>query len=341
MTYKNLNAFNSIQSDWLIKALRNKHIDHVLIDNKLKTLGITGQDNNFLPIASYLDFFDWGATQTGNPFLGLDIAQDIDLQDLGILAYLLRYAPTLGDLFALLEQYQIILMQGMQYSFKPSADDFIECQFSYTKPDLQNIEQDIEFSIAILIRLLKEKIGTDWSPERINFSYSSNKPTAHLKKILGNNCYFDQPCNSVILPSSLLTLKLTNADPLLLQIILKQANIELEKINQQNDFIYSVKLLISIGLSTQNFSVGDLANQLNLTTRTLNRRLHKYNTCFNDLRNEIILDIAKEALLTTESSITEIAMKLGYSDSTTFVRSFKRLAQLSPLQYRKKQRQSL
>ena len=63
------------------------------------------------------------------------------------------------------------------------------------------------------------------------------------------------------------------------------------------------------------------------------------NTSFRELRDDTILQVAKEALLDTDASITYIALKLGYSEASAFVRVFKRLAGASPLQFRKQARQ--
>lgn len=51
--------------------------------------------------------------------------------------------------------------------------------------------------------------------------------------------------------------------------------------------------------------------------------------------NRLRIDFVKDQLQHTDAAITEIAYKLGYSDISTFEKSFKKLCRLSPSQYRR------
>jgi AraC-like DNA-binding protein len=72
-----------------------------------------------------------------------------------------------------------------------------------------------------------------------------------------------------------------------------------------------------------------------MSVRNLHRLLSEKNTSFQQLRDQITMDIAKEALLETEGNITEIALKLGFSESSAFVRKFKLKCGMTPRQFRK------
>lgn len=80
-----------------------------------------------------------------------------------------------------------------------------------------------------------------------------------------------------------------------------------------------------IGITSQN-----IASQLSLSTRTLNRRLSEIGTTFQNTFNNYKINKAVQLLNSPRVSVTEVAYYLGYSDVSSFSRSFKRLTGSSP-----------
>ena len=56
-----------------------------------------------------------------------------------------------------------------------------------------------------------------------------------------------------------------------------------------------------------------------------------------DIMEEKMITVAKDLLLNTQCSVADIGYKLGYNEATNFIKFFKGLAGISPLQYRKQQ----
>jgi AraC-like DNA-binding protein len=93
--------------------------------------------------------------------------------------------------------------------------------------------------------------------------------------------------------------------------------------------------------STQEFpSLESLASLLNTTARTIQRKLAKEKTTFQELVDDVHISVSTEYLLTTKLSIEEIAERVGYSDAAAFSNAFKRWTGASPSAYRKTGNQS-
>lgn len=54
---------------------------------------------------------------------------------------------------------------------------------------------------------------------------------------------------------------------------------------------------------------------------------------FVDYLNYIRITEAKKLLLTTKMNVTEVALNVGYSNTSYFIRQFKRYNKLSPKQF--------
>lgn len=82
-------------------------------------------------------------------------------------------------------------------------------------------------------------------------------------------------------------------------------------------------------------TVADYADMLHITPKGLNKRIARYSqTSPNELiKNRIILE-AKRLLAHTSLSVKEIGYKLGYEDTSYFIRLFTKQAQASPQSFR-------
>jgi AraC-like DNA-binding protein len=79
----------------------------------------------------------------------------------------------------------------------------------------------------------------------------------------------------------------------------------------------------------------EVAEKLNMTPRTLQRRLQAEGVVFRQLVESIRQHHAERLLLLNQKSIGEVSDLLGYSDVTNFSRAFRRWAGCSPRDYLK------
>ncbi|MCB1806122.1 MAG: helix-turn-helix transcriptional regulator, partial [Candidatus Competibacteraceae bacterium] len=82
------------------------------------------------------------------------------------------------------------------------------------------------------------------------------------------------------------------------------------------------------------FSEEQIAQQLNLSLRSLQRRLREERTSYQQLLDETRLELALQYINRTQLSVAQIAPLLGFSDSSNFNRAFKRWLGLPPSRYR-------
>ena len=77
-----------------------------------------------------------------------------------------------------------------------------------------------------------------------------------------------------------------------------------------------------------------LTGMLNMSARTLRRRLEKEGTSFQRIKDNTRRDAAITLLSGTRLPIAEIAVQVGFSDPSAFHRSFKKWTGLAPGEYR-------
>lgn len=94
--------------------------------------------------------------------------------------------------------------------------------------------------------------------------------------------------------------------------------------------------------SSESFSMSELADSLQLTMRTFNRRFKQATEVTpGEYLQNLRLNNARELLRTSNLSISEVAAQAGYPDSSYFCARFRKVMGLSPLSYRKAARGKL
>ena len=126
--------------------------------------------------------------------------------------------------------------------------------------------------------------------------------------------------------------------------MLREANEQVVRqyLNRVRQFSFTVRVeeeieaLLRAGESVR---IPDVAGRLNLSARTLQRRLEEEGAVFVHLVDKHKKQFAHDALAHTERSITEIAYTIGFSDPSNFSRSCSRWFGCSPAAYRRRIRQ--
>ena len=84
----------------------------------------------------------------------------------------------------------------------------------------------------------------------------------------------------------------------------------------------------------QAISICQIAEQMNISERTLARRLHNENSSFAEIKQQVSFDYAKLLLESTEFPICKIAHICGYNSDSNFSRAFKGSTGQTPKQFR-------
>ncbi|WP_237358586.1 helix-turn-helix transcriptional regulator [Rhizobium etli] len=80
--------------------------------------------------------------------------------------------------------------------------------------------------------------------------------------------------------------------------------------------------------------IANVARELGLSERTLQRRVTQEGTTFRTLLNEARQELGRQLLSDTSMEIEEVAYLLGYQDTNSFYRAFKEWESMTPGRWR-------
>jgi AraC-like DNA-binding protein len=123
-----------------------------------------------------------------------------------------------------------------------------------------------------------------------------------------------------------------NAD--LLAVVAPQLEAELTEQLAQKPFREQSKGILKRLLAGQRPAIDDLARELHLSTRTLQRRLTEQGVTFQRLLEDARRELAHHYLLHSSLELNQTAYLLGYEDANSFFRAFRHWEGTSPAQWR-------
>ena len=137
----------------------------------------------------------------------------------------------------------------------------------------------------------------------------------------------------MIFSAELLDRPIMMANELTAQICEQQCTTILQSLTQQEGLVDQVRKLI-ITLPGRAPAPEEIAGKLNMSYRTLRRRLSDEGSSFKEIQNEVRMGMASEYMRQTELTTQEIAFLLGYGEASNFHRAFKVWHDQTPGEYR-------
>lgn len=126
----------------------------------------------------------------------------------------------------------------------------------------------------------------------------------------------------------------------LLAVVAPQLEAELAQQRAQKTFNEQAKGILKQLLAGQRPGIRDLARELHVSTRTLQRRFTEQGVTFQRLLEEARRELARHYLLHSSLELHQTAYLLGYEDSNSFFRAFHHWEGTTPGQWRVLQKKS-
>ncbi|MGJ8670349.1 MAG: AraC family transcriptional regulator [Oceanococcus sp.] len=190
----------------------------------------------------------------------------------------------------------------------------------------------LERDLATGINLLRELGLAGIEIKRLEFHGPAPDHAARITELCGVQPQYRRQHNVVLVHREDADKPLPMYDAHLVRLLEDQCRVQLER-RQTTGITGQVRgqLLGPLGLVS---SLEDVAKNLALSPRSLRRKLDEEGTNFRAvLENERKL-LAKQLLQSTQMKLDELAIQLGYADTASFTRAFRRWFGQSPGQYR-------
>jgi len=199
--------------------------------------------------------------------------------------------------------------------------------------DFESDEQANYLGQSQVLRFLQSLIGPEFRPAGVKIV---SKPWRYdvdaLERFFGCRIYGHSPANIISFPAEALQRRLRTSNPMLFGLL--GSYFAQVKVSAQRSYTDEVRACARVALTAGNCSISQCAAKMQVSPRTIQRRLTEQGVRFSDIVEEARIEASKRALHETDDSLSEIALNMGYSDQSSFGRAFKRWTGSTPQSFR-------
>jgi AraC-like DNA-binding protein len=270
-----------------------------------------------------------GIRLSGDPRLALGIAASIPPGAFGLVEYVCRTTPTLGEALRQWVRYLNILNDSVKVALIEDGDVVAVRVVADSDPAAPSSH---ELCFAVLAKRVGEITSPSVAPTLAEFTHRV-EGSADYERWFSAPVRFGARATQLLFPRSALCEKLVTADPMLLGILQRLAEDLSEKTPDLPPLTAQVRRAVGTALQSDGASIERVAQSLGLTARSLQRRLKEEGTSFQAVREQVRQELAQR-YLGEGLAITEISFLLGFSEPSAFFRAFKRWTGTTPLESR-------
>ncbi|WP_236409908.1 AraC-like transcriptional regulator QhpR [Pseudomonas sp. S31] len=267
---------------------------------------------------------------------GLYYGQQFRPQHLGLLGYIGLSSHTLEEAlvnfaraFPLHQHHSLIRLidQGETYRF----------DYQVRHGAIMIRRQDAELTLGMVVNLIREVLGRDWSPRAVHFEHPKPKSWKEHERLFGAPVQFGQSYNSLVIPKNQLVRLMPSRDPMLLALMQGSlTQISSQTFYPQQTMVEVVREYVRQMLRYGEPKLADAAREIKIQEKLLQARLRDEGTSFSKVVDQVRKEIASFYLKHSELSASELTSLLGYSEISVFSRATKRWFGIASTQLRKK-----
>lgn len=271
--------------------------------------------------------------ELGDPAFGLHCAQAMTRGSYGLLEFGLRSAPTMRIAMEQLATYGALINPLVRWSTEADGEGL---SLHHRAPQKGGVgKQGNVFTVARILQIAREMMGTELEPVRVWFSHSEKRCPPELAAWLGTkDIAFGRASNGLTFSAKDLDLKPVGADPELNRALEVHGAAVLEQCAEAGDLYEQTRAVVLALLPKGEATLPKTAKKLHVTARTLQRRLLEEGVSFGELLAEVRRTQAERLLARSDVALNEVAERVGYADTGAFVRAFRSWTGTTPGKYR-------
>jgi len=276
-------------------------------------------------------------SQMKSEHCGLEIIQHIDFRNADFLGPYAFSCATLAEAIQKIYAVQPRLNPLVRYEFYPikNPKQFIyhlDQRWEAAFPE--SAKEIMGFIIASGLLSSRSLTQRDIVPEYLQLKYEPPKDPDLYNAIFQCHIYFGKDENCISYPAPIMEYRIPSYNPTMQRILEDHAQRIIKAAESPDDIISQVKTIIAKGSKGRIPREEEIADALNISKRTLQKKLNEQNTTFLKILKEVQKQLTFAYLKSPEISNKEIAWALGYGDISNFHRAFKRWTGMTPKQYR-------
>ncbi len=271
---------------------------------------------------------------SGDPRIALRIATATPPGAFGVVEYVCRSAPTLGQALRQWVRYLGLLDDAVLVGLVDAGDNLCVRLLQESEAPAPASH---ELCFALIVAQARALGSAPVSVTAVEFTHRCPGNLGAYERWFNAPVRFEADETQLVISQTSLRHSLTSADASLAAILERHAEALYATRPEPPDLRSQVKRVLATALRTNEAQIDEVARRLGLTPRSLQRRLKDEGASFQSVREDVRRELAGR-YLDDNLSFAEISFLLGFSEPSAFFRAFKRWTGLTPLESRQRAR---
>ena len=265
--------------------------------------------------------------------IALTIGQTINPKAKGLLASWISQTSTLREALSTFINNISLMNPSETWSM---VEDGRLCTLSFElRQDKGYPDIAIERSMSALVAWGRALSNHDFPITEAHFSFSPPSYKQCFPAIFNNAIRYNADNNHLTFHSKFLDMPITSGNDLLKGIMENEAEKALDELHTEKSVTKKIEDIIYELMSQgKSITVDKISDALSISRQTLYRELKKQDTDFKTVYDSVREKEAIYLLTSEKDSIEGISLKLGFKDSSSFYKAFKRWKGMSPSDYK-------
>lgn len=280
----------------------------------------------------------WNALRerTGDPVLQLAAPSSLPFGAYRIIDYLVGASATVGEGIDRFARFFRLIADAVTVDIEEDAEEHrlvIAMADGKAVPPLY-----VDYVFAAVVRRIRMKIRPSLAVWRVDLRQPEPAMVAAYEECFRAPIRWEAAADRLCFGREEWSAPMDTADPALARLLEDHARILTQKGRQEPaGFPADVREAITAALP-EGGSAEAIARALNVSVRTLQRKLVAAGTTFREVSDSVRRRLAEEYLSDRSVSTAEVAFLLGFSDQTAFNRAFRRWTGETPGRWRRRAR---
>ncbi len=333
----------SVYSHWLrdtITVMAQLGLDTAAITRALPGLeNSTGVSSSWVEVSVARQLWHNAFAESRDSAIGFKVGSRLSLRAFNVLAPLLSHSPTVAVAIENAVRYQQLLSQSGNFRHRIEQDRVIATYHpaaSHTPIHFTQIDSVIAAFVHAMRQLIYPQMGIIkvrlTGPLRDDIQLYKNffRCPVEIETTHANGA---TALAAIEMPAAILQQEISNQDPVLYRLCKSLAEDRLAQLHDVEQLHTSVAEAIA-NLDYNQADIHQVATELAMSSRTLQRHLQKSGTGFRQIQEQVVLKETIRLLQTTDICIHQLAQQLGYTETSSFSRAIKTISGHSPLALR-------
>jgi AraC-like DNA-binding protein len=290
------------------------------------------RDEIDLTPATVDELLDAASVMLGEPALAIRLPGELPLRRYCLAELAARSAATVRDSLAAIARFGSFVDPRFAFELVDTGPVAVWHQRTPRHPRGVGRHSE-DFVLAYVITHLRAATGHAVGPTQVWFAHARPRRLEPYHRFFATSALaFGEPSSGFELHRALLDLRVVTGDARTFATATNLAEAELQARPRSHELAPRVTAFLAGAMTA---TADDAARAMQMSARTLQRRLEAEGTTFSEVLDGAREQLARKLIADLRLGLAEIADRVGFADLATFTRAFKRWTGSPPGQFRR------